>query len=620
MLITLLLWAYLLPLGWLYGRLTLYLLAKIFRLKDETASFALTWLAGMAAISTLATFLSLFIKLSLAAQIITLASGLTILIWQWRTQRLHLTLPSWHPLGYILAILLFLTVIEISTHTPGNPDTGLYHAQTIRWIETFPAVPGLGNLHSRLAYNSSWLTLNALFSFAFLGGQSYHPLPGLIVLVVTAQLLNRGLRLLPPYIFFAPLVKGGMSRRRQAKSLRSGEGLPSLQPNSSPASYLRLLFIPLAFLLLASELSSPGTDLPAVMLSWLVFSEWLALIEEKLNTASILPILLVLLILWAVTIKLSSLPLLLAALFIWWKYLCSNPPHILSLRAKAKPKRGNPHPGKQYTSFKLLNLALIFFLPWVVRNLILSGYLVYPGLTLDPFQFDWRIPAEAVIRESEVITAWARFSAGEIADVLAMSTTEWINAWFHNQTPNRQIIFLLILAAPFAYTLLLGLLSFVKRDLFHHTRDRLKSLALPMLAAYASIAFWFFKAPFFRFGYAFLIPALLLWLLPIIHLIGLKRLQTLRLPLILVLLLIAFQSSMLVRSFEPTTLTNRLIQPADYVNLPTAPCNLHDTRVWCAEQFDVCGYESFPCVPGADPLVATRGPNLSDGFRHMDMP
>ncbi len=333
MLITLLLWAYLLPLGWLYGRLTLYLLAKTFRLGDEITSFALTWLAGMAAISTLATTLSLFIKLALAAQLIVLAGGLLIVIWQWRTKRLRLSLPSWHPLGYVLAALLFLTVIEISTHTPGNPDTGLYHAQTIRWIETFPVVPGLGNLHSRLAYNSSWLTLNALFSFAFLGGQSYHSLPGLIVLITCAQLLHRGLRLLPTYMLFAPLVKGGMSRQRQG-------GLPPLKPYSSPASYLRLLLIPLAFFLLASELSSPGTDLPAVMLSWLVFSEWLALIEEKQNTSSILPILLVLLILWAITIKLSTLPLLLAAFFLWWQYLRIILPPFLTLRAMATAKRG----------------------------------------------------------------------------------------------------------------------------------------------------------------------------------------------------------------------------------------------------------------------------------------
>jgi hypothetical protein len=196
MLITLLLWAYLLALGWLYGRLILHLLSRNFHLDDETSSFALTWLAGMAAISTLATFLSLFIKLALTAQLITLAGGLLILIWLWRTSRLKFSLPKWHPLGIVLGALILLTALEISTHTPGNPDTGLYHAQTIRWIETFPAVPGLGNLHSRLAYNSSWLTLNALFSFAFLSDQSYHTLPGLIVLAVCAQLLHRGLRLL----------------------------------------------------------------------------------------------------------------------------------------------------------------------------------------------------------------------------------------------------------------------------------------------------------------------------------------------------------------------------------------------------------------------------------------
>ena len=252
--------------------------------------------------------------------------------------------------------------------------------------------------------------------------------------------------------------------------------------------------------------------------------------------------------------------------------------------------------------------------------MILSGYLIYPGLTLDPFHFDWRIPVEAVRRESTTITAWARFSAGQIDDVLAMSLPEWVNAWFHNQTPNRQIIFQLIAAAPCAYALLLGFLALIKRSLFHQIRESLKQIALPLLTAYAGIVFWFFKAPFFRFGYAFLIPALLLWMLPVIQLIGTKRLRALRIPLILLLGLIAFQGSVLLRSFEPETLYTRLIQPADYVNLPTAPCELDNIRVWCAEQFEVCGYESFPCVPHADPLVASRGPKLSDGFRHLEIP
>src|SRR5260370_2387191 len=34
-------------------------------------------------------------------------------------------------------------------------DTGLYGAAAVRWIQTFPAVPGLANLHGRLGFNSS---------------------------------------------------------------------------------------------------------------------------------------------------------------------------------------------------------------------------------------------------------------------------------------------------------------------------------------------------------------------------------------------------------------------------------------------------------------------------------
>ena len=40
-------------------------------------------------------------------------------------------------------------------------DTGLYHAQAIRWIEEYGVVPGLANLHSRFGYNSASFALSA---------------------------------------------------------------------------------------------------------------------------------------------------------------------------------------------------------------------------------------------------------------------------------------------------------------------------------------------------------------------------------------------------------------------------------------------------------------------------
>lgn len=37
-----------------------------------------------------------------------------------------------------------------------NGDIGLYYLGTVHWINSFPVVPGLGNLHGRLAFNQSF--------------------------------------------------------------------------------------------------------------------------------------------------------------------------------------------------------------------------------------------------------------------------------------------------------------------------------------------------------------------------------------------------------------------------------------------------------------------------------
>ena len=41
-------------------------------------------------------------------------------------------------------------------------DTGLYHLQTLQWIKTQPIVPGIANLHSRLAVNSAIFLITAV--------------------------------------------------------------------------------------------------------------------------------------------------------------------------------------------------------------------------------------------------------------------------------------------------------------------------------------------------------------------------------------------------------------------------------------------------------------------------
>ncbi len=46
-----------------------------------------------------------------------------------------------------------------------NYDAGLYYFNTIRWINSFPIIPGLGNLHGRFAYNQSFFTYAAALNF-----------------------------------------------------------------------------------------------------------------------------------------------------------------------------------------------------------------------------------------------------------------------------------------------------------------------------------------------------------------------------------------------------------------------------------------------------------------------
>lgn len=81
----------------------------------------------------------------------------------------------WHII--VMVLCLFVTMVW-TTREPWHYDTGLYHAQAIRWIEEYGVVPGLGNLQMRFAYNSAFMSLQALFSLGWLVGQSLHSLNG----------------------------------------------------------------------------------------------------------------------------------------------------------------------------------------------------------------------------------------------------------------------------------------------------------------------------------------------------------------------------------------------------------------------------------------------------------
>src|SRR5437867_8975681 len=88
---------------------------------------------------------------------------------------------------------LALWVANISLRAPWNYDSGLYHFQMIRWLNEYAIVPGLGNLHTRLAFNQSYFLYPALLNVSPFFLKAYQAANSLLFLALVGQLLFRSI-------------------------------------------------------------------------------------------------------------------------------------------------------------------------------------------------------------------------------------------------------------------------------------------------------------------------------------------------------------------------------------------------------------------------------------------
>ncbi|MGC1376591.1 MAG: hypothetical protein WA821_10215 [Anaerolineales bacterium] len=559
MLATLLVWLYTFFLCYVYGCLFLKLL------RADLPASPLIVIAGLVVLTTLASFFSLFFQTGLFINLLLLTGAMGAILTR-KIPAPRIGRPAaWIPL--IALFLALLLVLENATHRPLNPDTNIYHAQAIHWIESFPAVPGLGNLHGRLAYNSAWFVGNALFSLAFLGLGSFHLTAGVLFLSVLLY------------------CWGGLG--------------DILRGEYKPSALIKLLVFPLTFALLGAEISSPGTDLPASLLLWLVAVLW-AEQERPFH-----PLLIVVLAAFVVTVKLSAAPaLLLIPIVLMSKTFTIE-------RTENNREKSGPlgigaitcrKSGLIPTYGRLVICAALVLLPFLARNVILSGYLLYPFPSIDFFRVDWKVPLERVVAERESILAWGRFPRLGASRVLAMPLREWLPKWLAAQTLNRRLILAAALLSPLAA---LPGLRLARR------------YWLGWLVFLAGTLFWLFSAPDFRFGYGFLIGTILLALAPWLAWLF-KRIPVspAKVSVVISLAMAAYLVFALVTSFEARDFASRLLLPAGYDRVPTQSCALANGAVFCAKAYDACSYNAFPCVPSPRPWVELRNaPDLRDGFR-----
>ncbi|WP_022768089.1 LIC_10190 family membrane protein [Butyrivibrio sp. NC2007] len=545
-------------------------------------------ITGIVLVTVYAQIVSLFTKVSLGANLVLLALSVLIAVYY----REELSDDFLSMLGKLKAganfyvyLAVFLIMAYGASHGYMHYDSDLYHAQAIRWIEEYGIVRGLGNLHVRLAYNSSAFPLSALYSFRFLGGQSYHVMSGFFALLLAWQCVD---------------IKNFVRR-----------GHPVI------SDFARLAAIYYLFTIY-DEMMAPASDYFLSCLVFYIIIHWLDM--NVRHERSYLPyILLALLGVFAITIKLSAAPMLLLTIVPIYK--------LFHNRTKQKMR----------AFWVSVALAFVIVLPFLIRNIILSGWLLYPVTFLDFFGFYWEIPKGLAAYDALEIRTFGR-GYNDVATYASAPMSEWIPNWFASITGLDKIMLILALLSIIVYVIYL--VYFVLAFAGEKT-EKLKGLndskvfeishrSMLSMADFLTIggtligcfAFWFMSAPLIRYGivYVWLLPAVILgrtFILAYNRLFEDEVKDTVVKAFVIVFLawfiykcaIVALEDN---RHFNP----EYLLRQQDYGSYEVDTFKLGDETFYYPVSGDQVGYDPFPSathdITGEVELI---GGEIKEGFK-----
>lgn len=524
-------------------------------------------LCGLVCVTVYAQFFSLFSGVGLLANGLLCAVCAGIL-W-WGRKDLRELFSRYLTGGRMVCVLaLFLLFAYGTSRGMIHYDTGLYHAQSIRWIEEYGVVRGLGNLHCRLAYNSASFALSALYSMAFLGGGSFHCCAGFLAFVLAAVCLETG------------------------DSLRVGRLRCSDFARVMCVYYLVNIF---------DEMVSPASDYFMVLLAFYIVIRWLDLLESGEQT--VLPYaLLCVLGVFLMTVKLSAALILLLTIY----------PAYYLLRGKRWGETG-----------LYLGLGIVTALPYFIRNVVISGWLVYPFTQLDLFSVSWKIPKGVADYDAREIQVWGR--GYRDVSLFDMPMREWLPGWFQGLAGSDR---LLVIAAAFSVLVLLV----IAVGMAFRWWDRQWGLLLLQGTVAASFVFWLCTSPLMRYGcvYVYLTPAVVLggayeaflsagsdeeWRGGKRHLVQDGRVEWIvkLCGVAAVSVLLVYKALALGREIAASYENAYWLLQKDYENYETLPYEIEGVTFYYPAEGDQVGYESFPSSPGKAE-ISFLGEGLADGF------
>lgn len=437
-------------LSWIYISLICALigLGVLGLVKDRRFPLSYCLVAGIITITVYVEFFSIFARIGACAHMLLLAAAV-LAGWKmrarirllWRTYRP--VLFSWEGFFYCCFILL---IAFFTSRGEFHTDTNIYHAAAIRLYEEYGLIKGVGNLQLHYAYNSSYLAFASVFSLNWLFGRSLHTTTGFLEVIMCL------------YAF---------------------HGLKAFKEHDNHIADMMKVGILFYTLVNVTRSMSPATDYATMYFVLFIITAWCDTLFEGHGDVTAFSLLSVAAV-FVATFKFSACLLALLALY---------PAFVL-----IKEKRW-----REIAGYCLCGCVILC--PFLIRNYLISGWLLYPLDSIDLFRPQWKIPKEYLLHDANQIKVWGRC----LYDVskVDLPVREWFPVWWEHQFRYEKM-FLGAVALGAVLQLVIWFVRILKK------RKPRPQMAVLHLAVWANLAVWFFMAPFIRYGLAFLFGVIMI--------------------------------------------------------------------------------------------------------------
>ncbi len=453
MLITLIAWAYISFHCHTWGLFFVKSLDRSFHYSNPLSyGFSITCFIGLAAITCCLQILSFFTGLGgVVMQSVFCLTSLSMYFFVKSNsnllKRIVYFIKNIHKVTLFLLAISLLMVLVMSVYAVSHPDTLAYHAQLVKWAAKYKTIPGLVNISYLYGLQSNWFLLCGFFSFSFTGTHAVTFINTTVILWLL--------------IFFIQKISAAIKK-----------------PQGNYYAFLWLLLLSFniwAYTQIRLTATSASPDFIAalyILLAAYLFSQYNSYTHES-------RLLIIFLCFFACTIKLSAAPIVLLACFL--------------LFSKTSLK----------TYFFAVGLIAIVVIPFLVRNCIISGHLLFPSAFMDIFYADWKYDNNKLEYINQYISAFARVGVypAPPEKIIQMSFSDWLPIWWHNRYTADKL--LIIAQIPSVVVAVVNYKKIVALNKFR---------LILTLVSFAGIIFWFAKAPDPRFGTGFLLlfPSLIL--------------------------------------------------------------------------------------------------------------